>query len=137
MMFALWIAVMRLRPCARVLEGEPRDPRRRPLGDDLQAFDHAGHDLVFEAGVEIFRVLAHDDQVHVVEAGTDVREIRDRLRFAYRSSALRKPTLTLENPPPMGVPTGPFSATLFRRIDSMRSSGSGVPCVSTAFTPAS
>jgi hypothetical protein len=43
MMFALWIAVTRLRPeRARVLEREPRDPRRRLLGDDLQALDDAG-----------------------------------------------------------------------------------------------
>ena len=65
-MFALWIAVTRFRPSrARVVEGEPGDPRRRLLGDDLQALDDAGDDLVLEAGVEILGVLADDDQVDV------------------------------------------------------------------------
>ena len=41
-------------------------------------------------------------------------------RFAYRSSALRSPTLTLVKPSAIGVVTGPFSATLFRWIDSMQ-----------------
>ena len=42
MMLALWIAVTCLRPCvSRVLERELRDPRRRLLGDDLQALDDA------------------------------------------------------------------------------------------------
>ena len=49
-------------------------------------------------------------------------------RFANRSSALRSPTLTLVNPPPTGVVTGPLSATLLRLIDSSSSSGSVVPC---------
>ena len=50
MMFALWTAVTRLRPCcARVLEGEPRDAGRGALGDDLERLDDAGHDHVLEA----------------------------------------------------------------------------------------
>jgi hypothetical protein len=48
-------------------------------------------------------------------------------RFANRSSALRRPTLTLVNPPPTGVVTGPLSATLLRLIESSSSSGSVDP----------
>src|SRR5688572_17434963 len=58
-------------------------------------------------------------------------------RFEYRSSAFRSPTLTLVNPSPTGVVTGPFNATLFRRTDAMSSSGSGEPDFSSAGTPAS
>ena len=57
----------------RVLEGEPRDSRRRSLGDDLQALDHAGHDLVLDPRVQTFGVLAHHDQVHMLD-GSDVRQ---------------------------------------------------------------
>src|SRR6267378_663986 len=57
-------------------------------------------------------------------------------RLAYNSSAFRRPTLTLVNPPPTGVVTGPLSATLFRRIDSSSSPGSVAPYCSTASTPA-
>ena len=48
-------------------------------------------------------------------------------RFAYSSSALRSPTFTLVKPSPIGVVTGPLSATLFRRIDARSSSGSDAP----------
>ena len=42
---------------------------------------------------------------------------------------MRSPTLTLVKPSPIGVVTGPLSATLLRRIESMSSSGSGWPVV--------
>src|SRR5688572_5056454 len=58
-------------------------------------------------------------------------------RFAYRSSALRSPTLTLVNPSPIGVVHGPLSATLFRVIESSSSAGSVWPVFSNAVTPAS
>ena len=70
-MLALWIAVTASAPArARVLERESRDPRRRLLGDDLQALDDARHDLVLEARVEILGVLADDDQIDVRESGS-------------------------------------------------------------------
>ena len=50
---------------------------------------------------------------------------------------MRSPTFTLVNPSPTGVVTGPFSATLFFLIESSSSCGSGVPCFSSAETPAS
>src|SRR5262249_22296567 len=52
-----------------VEEGEAPDPQAGRLGDDLQALDDAGDDDVFQAGVEVFAVLADDDQVDVVVAG--------------------------------------------------------------------
>src|SRR5712691_5890935 len=57
-------------------------------------------------------------------------------RFENSANAFRNPTLTLVNPPPTGVVSGPFSATLFREIDSSSSAGSVVPCFSTADAPA-
>ena len=68
MMLALWIAVTFLRPCRRACSNAKcGDPRRRALGDDLQALDDARHDFVLEAGVEILGVLAHDDQVDALK----------------------------------------------------------------------
>ncbi len=46
-------------------------------------------------------------------------------RLTKRFSALRRPTLTLVNPPPTGVVTGPLSATVLRSIESSSSGGSG------------
>ena len=45
-------------------------------------------------------------------------------------------TLTLRNPVPTGVVIGPFRATLFLRMDSMTSSGRGVPDFSMTPAPA-
>ena len=49
---------------------------------------------------------------------------------------MRSPTLTLVNPCAIGVVTGPFSATLLRRIESTSSTGSAFPVRSNASTPA-
>ena len=45
---------------------------------------------------------------------------------------MRRPTLTLVNPSPIGVVTGPFSATLLRSIESSSACGSVVPWRSSA-----
>src|SRR5947208_11460508 len=58
-------------------------------------------------------------------------------RFAYKSSALRRATLTLVKPSAMGVVTGPFSATLLRLTESSSSTGSDWPWRLNAITPAS
>ena len=64
MMFALWTAVTRLRSQRSAYSNAKCAMRvDAPLGDDFQALDDAGHDLVLEAGVEILGVLAHDDEV--------------------------------------------------------------------------
>src|ERR1022692_4113899 len=44
----------------RPFEGRARDLGRRLLGDDLQTLYHAGYHFVFQAGIEIFGVLAED-----------------------------------------------------------------------------
>ena len=61
--------------------------------------------------------------------------LRTGRRFAYRSRIFRSRTLTLSNPLPIGVSTGPFNATRFRRTDSMTSSGSDDPDKSCAGPP--
>ena len=95
MMFALWMAVTLLAAVTRArLEREPRDARRGALGDDLQALDDAGHDLVLEAGVEVLGVLAHDDEVDAVKRLAHAGEVptraagwrRDRAPCAGRRS---------------------------------------------------
>ena len=44
--------------------------------------------------------------------------------------------MTLVKPSPIGVVIGPFSATLFFRIDSSSGGGSVVPCSASAGAPA-
>ena len=66
----------------RVLERELRDPRRRLLGDDLQALDDAGDDLVLEPGVQVFGVLADDDDIDVGESALDAGRFRTGRRLA-------------------------------------------------------
>ena len=133
MMFALCTAVTRLRPWRRAYSKANCAMRvDASLGDDLQALDHAGHDLVLEAGVEILGVLAHDDEIDALVAGRHDGMFQTGRRFANRSSALRRPTFTLVKPPPTGVVTGPLSATLFRLIESSSSAGSVEPCCSSA-----
>ena len=61
-----------------VLEGESRHARRGVLGDDLQALDDAGHDLVLEAGVEILGVLPHDHEIDALVPGRHRRDVPDR-----------------------------------------------------------
>ena len=66
-MFALWMAGDPLAPVGLgVGEGEFGDARRRALGDDLEALDDARHDFVLETRIEIFGVLANDDQVDIL-----------------------------------------------------------------------
>ena len=51
------------------------NPRGCPRGDDLQAFDDARHDLVFDPGIQVFGVLAHDYEIDVFEPGGHAREL--------------------------------------------------------------
>src|SRR6202158_26993 len=55
---------------------------------------------------------------------------------AKRSSSWRSATLTLRNPLPTGVVIGPLRATLFLRMDASTGSGSGVPNLAMAASPA-
>jgi hypothetical protein len=63
MMFALWIAVTRLRPWG----------------------------LVLEAGVQVLRVLAHDDEIDVGEAALDARQVADRPQVRVQVERLPEP----------------------------------------------
>ena len=92
MMLALWIAVTASRPVrARVLERELRNPRRRLLGDDLDALHDARDDLVLEPGVQVFGVLADDDDVDVGEAALHARQIADRPQVRVEIQRLAQP----------------------------------------------
>ena len=53
---------------ARVLEGEAHDALAALARDDLDALGGVVADHVLDAGVEVLGVLAHDDEVDVVEA---------------------------------------------------------------------
>src|SRR3982074_1079837 len=55
---------------------------------------------------------------------------------AKRSSSWRSATLTLRNPLPTGVVIGPLRATLFLRMEASTGSGSGVPNLAMAASPA-
>ena len=75
--------------------------------------------LVLDAGVEVLGVLAHDDQVDVLEAACGRRgSVLHGRTCAYMSSSLRSATFTERKPPPTGVVIGPFSATPVSRIAS-------------------
>ena len=82
----------------RVLEREPRDPRRRALGDDLQALDDAGHDLVLEAGVQILGVLADDHQVDAREPRRHARQVPDRPQVRVEIERLAQPDVDAREP---------------------------------------
>ena len=103
----------------RILESKSRNARRSFLGDDLQTLNHARNHHVFQSRVQTFRVLANDDQIEFRIAAGNIWQARESAAgWHTRSSALRKPTLTEVKPLPIGVVTGPLSATLLRRIES-------------------
>ncbi len=61
----------------RVLKGELGNAGGGFFGDDFEAFDDAGNDFVFEAGVEVFGIFADDDDIDAIEAGFDAGKIFD------------------------------------------------------------
>ncbi len=73
-----------------VLEGEPSDAGRRFFGDDLEAFYDSRYDLMLQAGVQVFGVLADDDQIDVLEAGPEAREILHRTKIGVKIQSLTK-----------------------------------------------
>src|SRR5271155_144035 len=62
---------------AGVFESESRNASGGFFGDDLQALDYSGHDLMLEAGVKALGVFADDDEVHVRIAGRNMGQIAD------------------------------------------------------------
>ena len=61
-----------------VLESEVRDLRGCFFRDDLQAFDDAGNDFVFQSGIEIFRIFANQNDIHVFKTRFHSGKILDR-----------------------------------------------------------
>ncbi len=55
----------------RECEGVAGDAQAGALGHDLDALDHTSRDAVFEPRVEVFGVLADEDQVDALEARGD------------------------------------------------------------------
>src|SRR5208283_3747477 len=62
----------------RVFEGEPRNPRRRLLRDDLQALHHPRHHFMLDAAVQVFGILPHDHQIHALETCFHTRKVFHR-----------------------------------------------------------
>ena len=83
-------------------------------------------------GVEVLRVLAEDDHVdvRVLVARLQTRQLRTGRTLANRSSCLRRATLTLWNPPAIGVVTGPFKpdAGALQRIEHVLRQISPLDC---------
>ena len=128
-----------LRPfLPRVVEGELADARRRPLRDDLQALDHPWHDFVLEPGIQVFGVLAHDDHVDALKSRRHARQVPHRPQVGVKIERLAQSDVDAgEALARSASSTGPFSATLWRRIDSSSAGGSAWPVRSKAMTPAS
>ena len=72
----------------RVVEGELGDAGRSFLGDDFQAFDDAGNDFVLQAGVEIFRIFAHDHDIDAIEARLHAGQIPHRAQVGVKIERL-------------------------------------------------
>ena len=92
----------------RVLEGEAGDPLGSRPGDDLDALGGIRADHVLDSGVEVFGVLADDDQVHVVVAGLEARDGPDGSEVRVQPQSL-----------PQGDVDGPKSDTNGRRDGSL------------------
>ena len=91
-MLALWIAVTRLRPNLRACSKANRAMRVEAFSVMiLSALDDAGHDLVLEPGVEVLGVLADDDQVDVLEAARDARQVLHRPQVRVEVERLAQP----------------------------------------------
>ncbi len=67
---------------AGVLKGPARDARGGLFGDDLDALDHAGNDLVLDAGVQSLGVFADDDEIDAGIAGGNAGKIADGAEVA-------------------------------------------------------
>src|SRR5205807_9840996 len=62
---------------AGVLKSNAGDARGSLVGDDFQAFHHAGDDFMFDSGIGPFSIFANDDEVDIGIAGWNVRQIPD------------------------------------------------------------
>ena len=62
----------------RILERELRDPPRRPRRDHLDTLDHPRRDLMLDSRVQVLRILAHHDQIDLVERRMHSGEVHRR-----------------------------------------------------------
>ncbi len=123
---------------ARVLEGEARDALRALARDDLDALGGVRRRPCARCRRRGPRCSRARSPGRCRRSGcARPRSTWPGRRQAYRSSSLRRATLTLRKPWPTGVVIGPLMATLLRRIESSTCSGSGVPYSSITPRPAS
>src|SRR5581483_9412384 len=80
------------------IERVARDPLRRARRDHLDALDDARRDLVLDAGVEVLRVLADDDEIDACERRAHAGERADRAHV--RVEVERLPERDVDAPVP-------------------------------------
>ena len=133
MMLALWTAVTRLRPCRRAYSKAKRAMRSEAFSVMIFRLSTTpGDHDVLEAAVEVLGVLAHDDQVDLLEAGGDARQRAQRAQVGVEVELLAELHVDrLEALAHLGGDRA-LSATQLRRIDSRTSGGSGLPYFSSA-----
>jgi len=78
---------------------------------------------MFDAGVESFRVFAHDDQIDARIARRNMRQVANGPEVREKLEALAQLDIDAREAAAMGVVTGPFSPTRVRSIDSESSLG--------------
>src|SRR6202171_3241966 len=61
----------------RILECKPANARRSLFGDDLKTFDDARNDHMLQSVIEIFRIFSHDNNIDVLKACFNSRQILD------------------------------------------------------------
>src|SRR5581483_1567233 len=92
----------------RVFESETRYARGRLLGNNLEAFDHTGHDLMLDSGIQTFGVLADDDQVDIGITRRDMRKVADGTEVRVKLKALAEFDIDAGESATDGSGHGPF-----------------------------
>src|SRR5437667_6221037 len=67
-----------------------RNARGSFFGDDFQAFDDAGNNLMLEAGVQVLGVLADENQVHIFKVRLYTGHVFDRAQIGVKIEGLAK-----------------------------------------------
>ena len=80
-------------PAPGLVERKLGDARRRHLGDDLDALDHSGHHGVLEPGIQVFGVLADDDQIDTLVARGYRRQVPHRPQVGVEIEGLAQPDI--------------------------------------------
>src|SRR6266404_3511191 len=75
----------------RILKRKSGDACRSLLGDDLDAIDNTRYDDVFDSRVEIFGVLAHDNQVEFRIAAGNIRQCTYGTQVGVKIERLAQP----------------------------------------------